>query len=404
MQATHGLARRLRSRGRLIGCTLAALIALFAVMASSAGATIRPPVTYTYMALGDSLSFGYSQQLFNENLGNGEEPTHFEHGYANDYFSKLKPNTAPIKQLQDLGCPGETSGSLIGDGAVEAGLKAGQEAEEGKAVAAFGEAPCAYHEKAAEEVNAKFGGALYPAGFKFPLHTEYLGAGSSQLEAALYWIARDAAEGRPVKNLSLNIGPNDQLHFVKKCEAEALEKAGKGEIPPTKEAIEKSVTECLTNGAEALIGSIAANIDRTLFVLRNGSLFGGINYEGALMYVGAYNPYGNLLKFPNTKEQKEGKNYELLKGSNILARETSNALGYFAAKGGACPALTFNKFNTLNGTEPKHLQEWTNMANATETEFPPLSGNKLKNGPDIHATPLGYTQMASYMVLECGPT
>ncbi|HMD55996.1 MAG TPA: hypothetical protein VKG82_00845 [Solirubrobacteraceae bacterium] len=400
MSATHGSARRLRSRSRLLGCALVALIALSAVMASSAGAT--PPIKETYMALGDSLAFGYSQQLFNEHIGTGEPASAFEHGYANDYLVFLHPTTAPRKQLQDLGCPGETSGSLIGNGALEAGLKAARELETGKAVPPFGEAPCAYHELGAEELNAKFGGGLYPAGYKFPLHTEYGGAGVSQLEAAVYWIARDAAEGKPVTHLSINIGPNDQLHAVKHCEEKVGEEVVKGEIPPTKEAEEKALKSCLEASVPGLIGQIATNLDTTLFVLQNGSLFGGINYEGKIIYVGAYNPYGNLLKFPTKKEAAEGKNYEVLKGSNELAKVISTAIGYYGAKGGACPALTFDRFNTETTGEPLHLQKWTNMANTSETEFPPLSGNKLKNGPDIHATPEGYKIMASWMYNECG--
>ena len=380
------------------GSLLVAVFALSALLASTASAV--NPIKETYMALGDSLAFGYSQQQFNENLGNGEQAANFEHGYTNDWLnSHLKPKTGV--QLQNLGCPGETSKSLIGNGALEAGLKLGQEALEGKAVAAFGEAPCAYHELAAEATNAKFGGALYPPGYKFPLHTEYLGAGVSQLETALVLIAKDAGEGKPVTHLTLNIGANDQLQFVAKCEKEVGEKVAKGEIPPTKEAEEKAFALCLVSGALPLGTKIGENIARTLTVVREGSKFGGINYGGAVTFVGAYNPYGNLLHYPTKKEQAEGVNDEGLRGSNGLAATFNKGFGEVAAKFGGCMANTFERFNPQNGTEPSHLQKWTNMANTSTTEFPPTSGNKIPNGPDIHATPEGYKVMSAYMTLKC---
>lgn len=389
MSATHGLARRLRSRGRLIGCVLAAALMLSAALASTASAS--KPIKETYMALGDSLSFSYSQQLFNENLAVGEPVTSFENGFTQDYLKHLHPNLGV--QLQDLGCPGETSGSLIGNGALEAGLKAGQEAETGKPVAAFGEAPCAYHETDAEASG-------FPTGFHFPLHVEYLGAGVSQLETALYKIAVDAAEGKPVTTLSLNIGANDQLHFVAKCEKEVGEKVIKGEIPPSE--AEKAFEFCLVSGALPLGESIGTNIGRILTVIRDGSLFGGINYTGKIIFVGAYNPYGNLLHFPTHKEEIEGKNYEGLKGSNGLASTFNAGFAGVVSKFGGCFANTFGKFNPQSPAEPARLQKWTNMANTSKTEFPAGSGKFLNNGPDIHPTPAGYKVMSNVMIAECG--
>ncbi|HEX3511409.1 MAG TPA: hypothetical protein VHT27_09965 [Solirubrobacteraceae bacterium] len=392
MSATHGLARTLRTRSRLLGLALVAAFAVSAVLASAAGAVTHPPKEY-YVALGDSLSFGYSQQLFNQNLETGEPVSAFTHGYADDYLLKLHPNLVHIG-LQDLGCPGETSGSLIGNGPLAAGLKAGQEYAEGKEVAAFGEAPCAYHEKTAEENG-------FPAGFHFPLHVEYGGEGVSQLEAALGVIAHDALAGTPVTHLTLNIGANDQLHFVKKCEQEVGEKVGRGEIPPTKAAEEKAFSECLVGGALPLGRKIGENIGRILTVIRKGAEFGGINYTGPIIFVGAYNPYGNLEKIATKKEALEGKNYEGLRGSNGLASQFNTGFGEVAAKFGGCLANTLTKFNPQNIAEPGRLQKWTNMANTSTTEFPKGSGNFLNNGPDIHATPEGYKVMANVMVLSC---
>ena len=61
MQATHGLVVTFRSRIRVIG-TLAIALALSAlVFASAASAKSQPP--QTYLALGDSLAFGYSRAV-----------------------------------------------------------------------------------------------------------------------------------------------------------------------------------------------------------------------------------------------------------------------------------------------------------------------------------------------------
>jgi lysophospholipase L1-like esterase len=383
MSATNGLTGGLRKRSRLIGLALVAALALSAAVASSASA-ITHPIKATYMALGDSLAFGYSQQLFDENIPLGEPAAAFEHGYVNDYWAAHLKQAVGV-QIQNLGCPGETSGSLIGNGALEAGLKAGQEAKEGHAVEPFGEAPCYYHEGQAEALG-------FPSGFKFPLHQEYLGPGVSQLETALTLIAKDAAEGHGVTTLTLNIGANDQLHYVKKCEQEVGEKVAKGEIPPSE--AEKAFHLCLVDGAAGLGQKIGENIGRILTVIRDGSAFGGVNYEGKIVFVGAYNPYGNVLAYPTRKEQSEGKNDELLEGSNTLAKQFNNGFQGVATSFGACTANTLLRFNPENGLEPKHLQAWTNMTNTSES-------NGHKNGPDIHPTPEGYNQMSKYMINIC---
>jgi len=78
MQATHGVADTPRLRTRVIGWimgTALALSALALVLASSARAT-EPPHK-VYLGSGTSISFGYSQELFNENFS-GEDPHKFE--------------------------------------------------------------------------------------------------------------------------------------------------------------------------------------------------------------------------------------------------------------------------------------------------------------------------------------
>src|SRR5260221_12365405 len=52
-----------------------------------------------YLALGDSLPFGYQPNL------------DYDDGYADDFFSNLQSHVE--QKLGNLGCPGETSGTLI---------------------------------------------------------------------------------------------------------------------------------------------------------------------------------------------------------------------------------------------------------------------------------------------------
>src|SRR2546421_688499 len=87
MQATHGFAVPFR---RLSGCVVALVLVISALFASSASAVT---VTHSDLALGDSLAFGYSTQLFNENFPT-ESPKAFEHGYANYYFNASKAKAA----------------------------------------------------------------------------------------------------------------------------------------------------------------------------------------------------------------------------------------------------------------------------------------------------------------------
>jgi lysophospholipase L1-like esterase len=385
MSAKNGLAVSFRSRGRIIGLCLVVLFALSAVFSSAASAA---PIKENYLALGDSISFGYSAALFNANFPT-ESPSAFEAGVANKYWKRHKPSEHGLGLINDA-CPGETTNSMIGNGPLGAAVDP-----------VNGTAPCAYH----------------AAGF--PLHHNY-GAGQSQLENALEVIATDAFLGKPVTNISLNIGANDQLATVKLCEEQAKaevtaavkariekeigEKLGKGEITPeeipataaklqAEEAVnpankvegEHDVALCIASKATALGEAIGHNIGTMMFVLRNGAAFGGVNYEGKIEFLGAYDPYGNLLKFPTVAEQRLQVNDELLAGSNGLVTLFNAGFKEGAVQPfGGCFADSHPVFNPQNKTEPPKLQKWTEM----------LKG-------DIHPTPAGYSQLASILMKEC---
>jgi lysophospholipase L1-like esterase len=340
-----------------LGCAFAVALVLAAAFASSAGAVV--PVTKSDLALGDSLAFGYSQQLFNENEKLGEPPTAFNHGYANDYFNQSKAKLAGF-QLINNGCPGETTDSMIGNGPLGAALEAG--------AGAHGEAPCAYH---------------YAAGL--PLHHEY-GGTKSQLENALETIAVEEAIGKPVTTLTLNIGANDQLRQVKACEKEVGEEwAKEGKSKYGGETPTQSFENCLVAHVTPLFTHILTNIGASLYAIRNGAEFGGVNYLGKIVVQLGYDPYGAVFEV--------GK--ELLNNSNNLVAALNSEEGALVEKFGACAANPQPKFNPRNKREPEVLQKWTNMANFTEFEG-------KKNGPDIHPTPSGYAQLATIMKKTCG--
>jgi len=360
MQATYGSAVRPGIRTICLAAIVLAVSVLGFASTASAAKKINP--TQTYLAMGDSLAFGYSQQLFNENEKLGEPPTAFEHGYANKYWTKLKPYEQHVA-LTNQGCPGETTDSMIGNGPLGAALEANAEAH--------GEAPCAYH---------------YAAGL--PLHHEY-GGTKSQLESTLEQIAVDSFTGVPVTTLSLNIGANDELRQIKKCETEVGEEwTNEGKSKYGGSSPSESFHFCVAANAKPLFEHILKNIGASLFAIREGSKFGGVNYTGKIIVQGGYDPYGSVF----TPE------HELLEGSNALAallnqEEKKVVEEHF----GACYANPQPLFNPEGKSkrEPERLQKWTNMANFTEYEG-------KKNGPDIHPTPAGYGELASVMFMQCG--
>jgi hypothetical protein len=359
MQATNGFAVPFR---RLGGCVFALALVISALFASSAAAKVE--VTHTDLALGDSLAFGYSSELFNQNFPT-ESPTAFEHGYANYYFNISKAKAAG-GQLVNNGCPGETTDSMIGTGPVGKALDPTE-----------GESPCGYHS------------------LGFPLHHEY--GGVSQLENALGTIAALAGAGKPVTTITMNIGANDELHTIAKCEAEVkseYEAEGKSKYGPTPEG---AVKGCIEAHAQAMFKHIVTNIGRIMFALRHGSVFGGVDYAGKVVFMGSYDPYGNVFGTG-----------ELLVGSRTLAslldfyeKKLLTDEGTEAAEEGhepykACFVKVLDRFNPGNSREPVRLQAWTNMANTTES-------NGKKNGPDIHPTPAGYHQLGAVLAFkQCG--
>lgn len=137
-----------------------------AAWSGTAGHPGKPHSTPIYLALGDSLAFGYSQKRFEENLP-AENPKAFETGYVNDFADVLRLVEPNLQTIND-GCPGETTESLI-------------------------KGPCLYQ-------------------LEYPLHHPYIGGPlSSQLSDALAVLAAHPGAVNPI---TIDIGANDALGVV----------------------------------------------------------------------------------------------------------------------------------------------------------------------------------------------
>src|ERR1700760_2286612 len=98
-----------RVRTRVFVC-VAALVA-FAALALAPAALAKGT---TYLALGDSLAYGYHQAQFQNELKEHGfvNPANFNDGYVDDFGAVLKL-AHPGLQIVNDGCPGETTETFI---------------------------------------------------------------------------------------------------------------------------------------------------------------------------------------------------------------------------------------------------------------------------------------------------
>jgi lysophospholipase L1-like esterase len=347
--------RTFRSRNRSIGGSLALAVALVAcaTLAPTAGARTAPPVS-TYLALGDSISFGYSEQVFNENFPN-ESPSYFEEGFTNVFVQDLgRPSEVGrgITLVNDA-CPGETSNGLIGEKAALGGKTSTEPA--GHNPQGLGDYhPCAYN-----NVDG------------LPLHNSLSVGGQSisQLEDALS-ILKEGKPAHPVKAITLNIGSNDELAAITQCKTEVTEEfthTGKSEYGATPAV---AVIACIKESSEKITAPhILANIADILGVLDNTGPGGG-HYTGPIILVGFYNP--DALILPGSDALQKGLNEAV----------EAEILPHFPNVTFANPFPVFNRGN-------KPAKEQASICKYTEMCNPNDPGGNEDNG-DIHPSPLGY--------------
>jgi lysophospholipase L1-like esterase len=297
-----------RVRACSLACCAAAIATLGVLaMAPAAGAFT---VGSTYLALGDSLTYGFHQAQFFEELGKGEvNPATFDEGYVDDFGAVLKI-AHPHLQIINDGCPGETTETFI----------------KGSGIPGF----CA-------------GG---PHGSPFPysfLHHPY--TTGSQLSDALSILSSN----HNVSPISLDIGANDVL--------QALESMCG--FPATDTCSEAQIT--------AEYEHIAANVGSILAQLRAAAP------HAQIVVIGNYNPYPTVFPAPGgDKEQAQldsllAKTTATISNASFISVEPAfNPSGFFGGPEagdiptickftGMCPGGTFNPASPAADIHPTKL-------------------------------------------------
>ncbi len=317
------------------------------------------PLTPTaYVAIGDSLAFGYKETIFNKEFP-AEPPSAFEAGYAGEFANKLA--AAELKAYNrlstiNLGCPGETSGGLIGNGPLGKYLEGVRASKSESALEVS--APCGYHNE-----------------YGWSLKTEQ--GTASELEYAVGLIKA----GVNVKAVTLNIGSNDELESISKCVNPEYD----GKYGFT------SLTECLLyevglSGHEypgGLFTHILTNIGTVVGTLRNYA-----GYKGPIIVLGFYNPQALFLPGSDVLQKSLNDHAEFV---------INGATGLNATYGLVTFANPFPLINPQTSAEKAHIEKYTEMYNASD-----IAANNYKektesrsetNEGDIHPTALGYSKL-----------
>jgi hypothetical protein len=333
---------------------MALALALSALVLAPAANAVEPPEAKTYLAVGDSISFGYTQQKFNENYPS-EPPSFFETGVVNQTNKLLGGKEELGKGITPVNyaCPGETSNGLIGENEALGGKPS---TSNDKRETDYH--PCSYHNQSGLPLHASLGGL-------------------SQLEEALA-ILKEGAPAHPVKLVTLNIGANDELAAIAKCKEEVTkefttEGKSKWGANPT-----EAVNNCIGfTAVNVTFPHILGNLGKILGAIDSQSAGGG-HYTGAIVLLGFYNPDSFVLP-----------------GSDQLQKALNNAIEENILP--AFPNVTFaNPFPKINGAvefsakEKKGIEIYTEMCNPTvqkvETGLDPgcegdihpsLAGSKL---------------------------
>ena len=221
---------------------LVTLVATLCALVILPTAQAKPKPGSDYLALGDSLAYGYQAAKFNAEYPN-VVPSSFNTGYVDVFASALRKHKRPIKTT-NFGCPGESSDSF---------RFGGRSAATGYTFvpnAAFcGDQP-------ATGVGAIFNKAW--------LHKSY---GGSQLDAALAFLKKH----RHTSPITLDVGANDTLIFLEQCQFGA-------------------VANCITPAAIGnLYAHIAANVAAIVTALRAAAP------RAEIVFMGLYNPYPAVL-------------------------------------------------------------------------------------------------------------
>jgi len=350
MSARTGFAVSFPKHGRLIGCAMALALTLsaFVLMPGVANASVGAPKTVTYLALGDSISFGYSEERFNLHFPT-ESPSYFDEGFTNGFAKDLRKSIGKSIRLVNDACPGETSNGLIGENPALGGEASTESIAEV-------EAPGGYQGI----------GDWHPCKYTFvdhlPLHNGGYIEGATEVSQLEEAIASIASTTSPVEAITLNIGSNDELAGITKCEDEH---GAEGEL---------AILVCIKHEAEdVIVPHILNNIADTIVQL---DLRG---YAKPIVLLGFFNTDSLLL--PGSDE--------LQKGVNTAVED--ELLPELKADYGIENVTYANPFPVFNkGTGAK---EQASICKYTEMCNPNDPGGSHDDG-DIHPSPKGYKELA----------
>jgi lysophospholipase L1-like esterase len=296
-----------RFRARLLVCVAALAAFGTLALAPAAGAKSAPS---TYLALGDSLAYGYHAAQFQEELKSKGfvEAANFHDGYVDDFGAALHLFNPKLKVVND-GCPGETTETMIHGSGV-------------------GPEYCA-------------GG---PTGTPFPkafLHHAYPG---TQLEDALA-VAKEPG----VNTITIDIGANDILQFL----------GATCGFPTT--------FSCTPAQVEAEIGHVTANVGFILAQLRAAAP------KAKIIFVSQYNPYPTVLSPEGTGdatvEALNGAIKAVAATDGVSFANTARVINFSGTHGGPesgdihtvclftamCPGGTFNPASPSADIHPTKL-------------------------------------------------
>jgi lysophospholipase L1-like esterase len=371
MPAKNGAVAARRVGGRLIGCCIAVALVLSALMLAPGAASAQAPPTSTLLSLGDSISFGYTEEKFNLHFPT-ESPSYFEEGFTN-YFAKDLAKRSEVGKgirLVDDACPGETSSGLIGENPLIGGEASTETIEEveGKPPAQF---PAGGYQGL---------GDWHPCKYTFvnhlPLHNGgYVSGGKevSQLEEALASIASTSSE---VKAITLNIGSNDELAGITQCKDEVAVEFGEHGTSQYGTNPNLAFVVCLKEAAEKkLIPRIVKNLNDTIGVIDASG------YHGPIVVLGFFNT--NSLILPGSDELQEGVN----------AAVQAYVIPNFPNVAYANPFPIFNNGAATKTTAQKPGKEQKSICTYTEMCNPNDPGGSEDNG-DIHPSIKGYKELA----------
>ncbi len=349
MQAMYGSAR-----ARMGGCFLALALLVTAFALAPAAGAAEPPEQKTYLAGGDSISFGYSQQKFNENYPT-EPPSYFEEGVVNQTLKLLQKKTELGKGIKavNYACPGETSNGFIGE----------NEALGGKPSTSNDKRETDYHPCSYHNQNG------------LPLHAS-LGS-HSQLEELLAYL-NEGKPAHPVKLITINIGSNDELASIAECE----EKVTKEFVETGKSVYDKgggpkeAVTNCIgATAAEKTFPHILGNLGKILGAIDSTEPGGG-HYTGAIVLMGFYNPDSFVLPGSDALQ------------SNLNGLIETKLVPNFPNVTYANPFPKVNPAPEQGPKEKKAIEKYTEMCNPNVQK--PSTGEDPGCEGDIHPSLAGY--------------